>query len=64
MVSDKACTATTYRHDKRCLVAGQEWMLHETHIVGDMKLEIIEAEVKQEKDPLSIAFWWLGIGDT
>ena len=28
----------------------QEWVLHETHIVGHMKLEITEAEVKQEKD--------------
>eukprot|EP00438_Fugacium_kawagutii_P027999 Skav202950 [mRNA] locus=scaffold422:625962:626927:+ [translate_table: standard] len=25
-------------------------MLHETHIVGHMKLEITEAEVKQEKE--------------
>jgi len=28
----------------------KEWVLHETHIVGHMKLEITEAEVKQEKD--------------
>eukprot|EP00434_Breviolum_minutum_P018716 symbB.v1.2.016516.t1/scaffold1256.1/size241426/4 len=26
------------------------WVLHETHIVGHMKLEITEAEVKQEKE--------------
>ncbi|CAL1161766.1 unnamed protein product [Cladocopium goreaui] len=28
----------------------KEWVLHETHIVGHMKLEITEAEVKQEKE--------------